>query len=100
MATQTLTCADCSTNFEFSESEQAFYAEKGFSAPRRCRPCRDAAKAQRNQGGGRSAGGFGGGPSRPREMHEAVCATCGTLTQVPFKPTGARPVYCRNCFQR
>lgn len=98
MSEQMLTCADCSTTFPFTESEQAFYAEKGFSPPRRCRACRDAAKAARNQGGGRSGGGFGG--SRTREMHDATCASCGTVTQVPFKPTGTRPVYCRSCFQR
>ena len=122
MSEQSIKCADCGTDFAFSESEQAFYAEKGFSPPRRCRSCRDAAKAARGQGGGgrsSSDGGYGGGSSyggggssyggggyggggasRPREMHDAVCANCGTSTQVPFKPTGERPVYCRDCFRR
>jgi CspA family cold shock protein len=31
-------------------------------------------------------------------MFPAVCASCGTETMVPFKPTNDRPVYCRNCF--
>jgi CxxC-x17-CxxC domain-containing protein len=31
-------------------------------------------------------------------MHEATCATCGVQTQVPFRPSGDRPVYCRDCF--
>lgn len=112
MSEQSITCADCGTPFSFSESEQQFYAEKGFSPPRRCRSCRDAAKAARGQGGGgRPAGGSGGGyggggyggaggSSRPREMHDATCANCGQRTQVPFKPTGERPVYCRDCFRR
>jgi CxxC-x17-CxxC domain-containing protein len=32
-------------------------------------------------------------------MHEVVCAECGKSTQVPFRPTGVRPVYCRECFE-
>ena len=35
--------------------------------------------------------------SRP-SMHRAICAECGDSCEVPFKPTGDRPVYCSNCF--
>ena len=35
----------------------------------------------------------------PRQMFDAVCANCGQATQVPFQPTGARPVYCNDCFR-
>jgi CxxC-x17-CxxC domain-containing protein len=35
-----------------------------------------------------------------REMHTVTCADCGKETQVPFKPDGSRPVYCRDCFQK
>lgn len=34
-----------------------------------------------------------------RQMYDAVCADCGTQTQVPFKPAEGRPVYCRNCYR-
>jgi CxxC-x17-CxxC domain-containing protein len=34
-----------------------------------------------------------------REMHQVTCADCGKETEVPFKPDGRRPVYCRDCFQ-
>ncbi len=98
---QVITCTDCGIDFEFSASEQEFDAEKGFaSAPKRCSSCRAQRRAA---GGGASSygggGGFGGGGySRgPREMHDAVCARCGNETQVPFRPTGARPVYCSDC---
>ena len=37
---------------------------------------------------------FGG----PREMHKATCAECGKECEVPFKPRGDRPVYCKECF--
>ncbi len=50
-------------------------------------------------GGGR--GGFGGGRDRGERppMHEAICSECGQTCQVPFRPTGDRPVYCNTCFQ-
>ena len=36
----------------------------------------------------------------PREMHKVTCSECGVETEVPFKPDGERPVYCRECFQK
>jgi CxxC-x17-CxxC domain-containing protein len=35
-----------------------------------------------------------------KAFHDAVCNTCGVDTTVPFKPTGAKPVLCRPCFQK
>lgn len=40
------------------------------------------------------------GPIGPREMHKATCADCKQETEVPFKPSGDRPVYCRECYQK
>ncbi len=58
--------------------------------------------------GGNSRGGrpnfqkksFGGGGFRDREvvMHKAVCSECGKNCEVPFRPTGDKPVYCSDCF--
>jgi len=110
---QVLTCTDCGVDFVFSASEQEFFAQKGFSsAPKRCSSCRAQRRASGNGGGyasssmsgggydASSGGGYGGGYSRgPREMFDAVCARCGKDTQVPFRPTGARPVYCSDCFR-
>ena len=39
------------------------------------------------------------GERRPREMFEAVCANCGKTASVPFRPSGAKPVYCSDCFE-
>ena len=36
----------------------------------------------------------------PREMNKVTCAECGKETEVPFKPDGTRPVYCRDCYQK
>lgn len=35
-----------------------------------------------------------------REMFDVTCSECGKETQVPFKPDGERPVYCRDCFAK
>lgn len=46
-----------------------------------------------------SFGGRRNSSDRP-EMHDAVCGKCGKNCQVPFRPTGAKPVYCSDCFER
>ncbi len=127
VADKTLTCSDCNQSFEFTEREQAFYAEKGFSEPRRCPSCRASRKQQRSGGdssfgggsysgggysdsgygggGGYSAGGYGGGGGfgnrggGPREMFNATCSSCGREARVPFRPTNGKPVYCSDCFR-
>ena len=105
MADKTLTCSDCGMEFAFTEREQAFYAEKGFTEPRRCPSCRASRKAARaaetsggygaseyggyGARGGYSAGGYGGGygasggysagggyGSRDRAPREMFTATC------------------------
>jgi DNA-directed RNA polymerase subunit RPC12/RpoP len=51
MADKIITCKDCGAEFYFTESEQAFYKEKGFdNDPVRCPDCRRARKAQRDNG--------------------------------------------------
>lgn len=58
-----------------------------------------------NRGGGFGGGNrFGGGGGRRDsydrpEMHKTVCSKCGNDCEVPFRPTGAKPVYCNNCFR-
>ncbi len=47
----------------------------------------------------RSSGARGDRDSRrPTVMHQAVCDDCGKKCEVPFRPTGDRPVYCSTCF--
>jgi CxxC-x17-CxxC domain-containing protein len=48
---------------------------------------------------------FNGGDFRkPRkfglEMTSVICAKCGRSCEVPFKPKGDKPVYCRNCYNQ
>ncbi|HEX8220556.1 MAG TPA: CxxC-x17-CxxC domain-containing protein [Chloroflexia bacterium] len=122
MADKTLTCRDCGTQFVFTEGEQDFYSQRGYTDPVRCPDCRASKKAARagggggygdsgygdSYGGGRSgggggyssySGGGGGGYGRSeRTMTDVTCANCGKETQVPFVPRGDRPVYCSDCF--
>src|SRR3989338_538426 len=37
--------------------------------------------------------------SRPANLHQATCAECSRMCEVPFRPTGERPVYCKECFE-
>ena len=38
-----------------------------------------------------------GGDDRP-QMFTATCAECSKSCEVPFRPNGERPVFCRDCF--
>jgi CxxC-x17-CxxC domain-containing protein len=103
-----LTCADCSQDFVFTARDQEFYADRGFTEPRRCSSCRASRKAARGDTGGGygdtgSGTGYGdragAGYSRgPREMFTATCSSCGKEASVPFRPTSGKPVYCNDCF--
>jgi CxxC-x17-CxxC domain-containing protein len=68
---------------------------------------RFAPRAPRGDFGRPSFGGNRGGFGRPAgrdfgapELHDAVCADCGKPCQVPFRPNGKKPVYCKECFDR
>ncbi len=37
---------------------------------------------------------------RERSFTQAICADCNKECDVPFKPTGDRPVYCKECFSK
>jgi CxxC-x17-CxxC domain-containing protein len=120
-----VTCVDCGAQFVFTARDQAFYQERGFQPPRRCRACRD--KRKTGGGGGGGGGNWGGGGGNERaparggygshshsddfgnatggggggggNQFKVTCSGCGTETTVPFKPDPNRPVYCRNCYQ-
>ncbi len=56
-----------------------------------------------SRGGGRDFGGRSFGAEkrfRPAELHKATCSNCGNECEVPFKPSGDKPVYCRDCFAK
>jgi CxxC-x17-CxxC domain-containing protein len=51
------------------------------SAPQHSHP-----RAQQNDG------------QKRRALYQAVCADCQNHCEVPFKPSGSRPIYCKACF--
>ena len=44
MAEKVLVCKDCGEEFQFTEGEQKFYADKSFPEPIRCGGCRKIKK--------------------------------------------------------
>lgn len=69
------------------------------------------------QGGGNRGGGFRGrndgdrpsfqkkswgadrgGDREKVTMHKATCSDCAKMCEVPFYPSGDKPVYCNDCF--
>ena len=83
---KTLICKECGAEFIFTAGEQEFYQAKGFvNEPQRCKDCRDTRKQA---------------SKADREMHVAICASCGAEAVVPFQPREDRPVYCSDCFAK
>ncbi|MBN1869226.1 MAG: hypothetical protein JW847_01445 [Candidatus Omnitrophica bacterium] len=39
-------------------------------------------------------------PPPRRPMYAIICYECGKDSELPFKPSGDRPVYCRDCFAK
>ena len=81
---ETRICRECRRKFVFTAGEQAFYANKGFSAgPQRCKDCRGEGKH-----------------SQGTRRYRAACISCGGTAIVPFWPSPDRPVYCSDCYTR
>ncbi len=62
--------------------------------------CTDCLRQRRNNSPRRDSGFGGGGNRAPRTMYDVdvQCAQCGTqISQLPFQPSGDRPVYCMDC---
>ena len=88
---KSLQCSDCGTTFTFTAEEQELFASRGYTnEPKRCPSCRQAKRSERG----------GSSYSSQLEMFSATCAQCGKETEVPFKPSEGRPVYCRDCYDK
>ncbi len=64
--------------------------------------CRDCNRTFRNTRGDSRGGSMGGGARPPRQMYSVnlSCASCSTaITELPFQPSGDKPVYCRTCLK-
>ena len=91
-----LICSDCAQEFTFTSEDQEFFRERGYSTPKRCKPCRQAKKNEQAGGGYHANGGGYQSESRGTSV---TCSGCGQQTTVPFEPRGDRPVYCQSCYQ-
>jgi hypothetical protein len=68
----TITCVQCGSEFIFTQAEQEFYRQKGFSRPQRCKQCRLTRNASRSP---------------------MICSRCGN------KLGNGAPVYCSTCLE-
>lgn len=90
------TCSECGSRCEVP------FRPTG-DKPVLCSDCfrRDGGSSGRKSGGrdfGRGGRDFGG-DRRERQMFQAVCSECGKNCEVPFRPTGGKPVLCSECFE-
>lgn len=84
---QQIQCMECGQTFVFSSEDQDYHAQKGYSAPKRCMVCREKRRQDKSS-------------HRERQMYKVTCDACGCETEVPFKPSSDKPVYCRDCYQQ
>ena len=84
-----LNCKDCNKEFTFTAGEQEFFERKGLqNEPTRCPECRIQRRKQKSSS-----------DNKKREFVTVQCAECGADTEIPFKPTQGRPVYCKSCYR-
>ena len=85
-----LTCAKCGAHIS-----QLPFQPSG-DRPVYCADCNRAFRDSRRDSRGPR------GPRAPRQMFAVnlTCGSCGAaITQLPFQPTGDRPVYCQDCMR-
>jgi CxxC-x17-CxxC domain-containing protein len=82
---KSILCQRCRQPFIFSASEQEYFALKQLqNEPKRCQNCRLVRRLEEQ---GKDKG----------VCTEVKCHECGAITLMPYKLTGAKPVYCSNC---
>ncbi len=79
----------------------AFYEKRGGSGDRKGGGSRGGYQGGKKFGGPPPAWKRGGDRDGDRPaLHRATCSECGKSCEVPFKPTGVKPVFCRDCFRK
>lgn len=91
-----MTCSKCGAHIS-----QLPFQPSG-DRPVYCSDCNRAFRQTRgtNDRRGGMGGGMSRGPRAPRQMFQVdlTCAQCGNkITELPFQPSGDKPVYCRDC---
>ncbi|MCA9832342.1 MAG: zinc-ribbon domain containing protein [Thermomicrobiales bacterium] len=115
MSTTQIICQQCDESFDYTDAERDFRQLRGLTRPLLCPKCRQRDRTRRNGdlvnlymrtdsfdpfllGENTQAGAIHKNGRDIRTMYDAVCASCGAPTRVPFFPRGDRPVYCKDCF--
>ena len=90
---QQLICSDCGQSFTFTAEDQEFFRERGYSAPKRCKTCRQAKKNEQSGGGG-------GGYHRSAPQSTSVICS-GWDSRPPFhsSPEAIAPCIARIAFR-
>jgi CxxC-x17-CxxC domain-containing protein len=85
--------------------EGGFKGSGGFSGRQKFSKGGDRTGNGRGKFGGNKSGGKFGGkgdrenrPFNKPELFAATCSSCGKPCEVPFKPSGDKPVFCSACF--
>ena len=91
-----LTCSVCQQPFAFTASEQAFYQERGFQVPKRCKDCRQARRSGRQ----RRPPQRPSVDTTPRTLYPVPCADCDLEVQLAFPPRDDVTARCAECFAR
>lgn len=89
------TCSECGNSCEVPfkpTNSRPVFCMNCFKKDGSAKPRRSEEKSYDNRSFGRD--------SNKPAMHRATCAECGDSCEVPFRPTGGKPVFCNNCFRR
>lgn len=76
------------------EADKKGTEEETSEEPKTEEPAEEAATPAAN------AAESAGTDQQGRQLYNVKCSDCGNQTQVPFKPSGDRPVYCRDCYMQ
>lgn len=95
------TCSECGNSCEVPfkpTNSRPVFCINCFKKDGNAKPRRSEEKSYDNRSFSRDSG-RDRDSNRP-QMYRATCAECGDSCEVPFKPTGGKPVFCSNCFRK
>lgn len=99
---KTIACKDCGTEFIWSAKDQAFYADRGYSAPLYCKECREKRKQMRQTGqfgsGQHGSSRFDSTKPAGGQRYEITCSKCGKQDTVSFPVRDPSTILCTDCF--
>jgi CxxC-x17-CxxC domain-containing protein len=101
-------CADCGEDCKVPfkpQSDAPIYCSRCFEKhdPRGSKPSRsrrDGENRGRRDSRRDDRRNDRGDYRRDRPSFRTICDGCGNNCEVPFKPTGEKPVYCDNCYSK